>query len=85
MTDHNSEIRVNFIDEGPGISKEDREKIFKKYQTLSARPTAGEQSTGLGLSIVRKYVDAMGGRVWCESQQGKGSNFIVSFGKTGDR
>jgi signal transduction histidine kinase/ligand-binding sensor domain-containing protein len=85
VTDHNNEIRVNFIDEGPGISKEDRENIFMKFQTLSARPTAGEQSTGLGLSIVRKYIDVMGGRVWCESQPGKGSNFIVSFGKTADR
>jgi signal transduction histidine kinase len=83
VEDHNREIRVNFIDEGPGISEEDRKKIFMKYQQLSARPTAGEQSTGLGLSIVRKYVDVMGGQVWCESQPGKGSNFIVSFGKAG--
>ncbi len=76
------ETRVNFIDEGPGISEEDRKRIFNKYQRLSARPTAGEQSTGLGLSIVRKYVDLMGGRVWYESAGSKGSNFIVSFDKT---
>jgi signal transduction histidine kinase/ligand-binding sensor domain-containing protein len=75
------EIRVNFIDEGPGIEKDEMKKLFGKYQKLSARPTAGEQSTGLGLSIVKKYVDLMGGRVWCESEPGNGSNFIVAFKK----
>ena len=44
-----------------------------------AKPTGGEHSTGLGLSIVKKYVDVMGGRVWCESVSGKGSNFIVAL------
>jgi signal transduction histidine kinase len=75
------EIRVNFIDEGPGIGKDEMQRLFGKYQKLSARPTGGEQSTGLGLSIVKKYVEIMGGRVWCESEPGKGSNFIVAFEK----
>jgi signal transduction histidine kinase len=57
------------------------DKLFGKYQKLSARPTGGEDSTGLGLSIVKKYVNVMGGRVWCESEPGKGSNFIVAFRK----
>lgn len=73
--------RVEFIDEGQGIKKEEMGKLFRKYYKLSARPTAGEDSTGLGLSIVKKYVDVMDGKVWCESEEGKGANFIVEFEK----
>jgi signal transduction histidine kinase len=78
----NGEIRVIFIDEGPGIAKGEMKKLFGKYQRLSAKPTGGEHSTGLGLSIVKKYVDVMGGRVWCESEPGKGSSFIIAFKKS---
>ena len=78
----NGEIRVNFIDEGPGIAQDEMNRLFGKYQKLSAKPTGGEHSTGLGLSIVKKYVEVMGGRVWCESEPGKGSNFIVAFKKS---
>lgn len=72
-------IRFEIEDQGPGISKEDQLMLFKKFQKLSARPTAGENSTGLGLSIVKKYVDAMNGTVICESELGKGAKFIVEF------
>lgn len=74
-------IRAEFIDEGQGIGKEDMKKLFGKYHKLSARPTAGEDSTGLGLSIVKKYVDVLDAKVWCESEEGKGANFIVEFKK----
>lgn len=74
-------VRVEFIDEGEGIKKEDMKKLFGRYHKLSARPTAGEDSTGLGLSIVKKYVEALSGNVWCESEEGKGANFIVEFEK----
>ncbi|MCI0751458.1 MAG: tetratricopeptide repeat protein, partial [Flammeovirgaceae bacterium] len=72
-------VRVEFIDQGQGISEKDMKNLFGKYHKLSARPTAGEDSTGLGLSIVKKYVLALNGRVWCESEEGKGSNFIVEL------
>ncbi|MGB0521787.1 MAG: ATP-binding protein, partial [Flammeovirgaceae bacterium] len=75
----NGKIRAIVKDEGPGISKEDMDKLFGKFQKLSARPTGGEKSTGLGLSIVKKYVEAMNGKVWCESEAGKGAAFIVAF------
>ena len=78
----NGEIKINFKDEGPGIREEDFKNLFKQFQRLSAQPTAGEKSTGLGLSIVKKYVDIMGGRVWCESEYGNGANFIITFQKT---
>ncbi len=81
LEEQNGEIRISFTDEGPGLSADDIKKLFKPFQRLSTQPTAGEKSTGLGLSIVKKYVDIMGGRVWCESEPGKGANFIVTFQK----
>ncbi|MFY8000547.1 MAG: ATP-binding protein [Candidatus Kapaibacteriota bacterium] len=72
-------VRVEVQDEGPGLSPDDMKKLFGKFARLSARPTGGEHSTGLGLSIVKKMVEAMQGRVWCESELGKGATFIVEF------
>ena len=66
-------------DQGPGLTEEDKSKLFGKYQKLSARPTGNETSTGLGLSIVKRYVEAMEGKIWCESEEGKGASFFVSF------
>ncbi|UII20116.1 sensor histidine kinase [Fulvivirga ligni] len=66
-------------DQGPGISEEDQKKLFGKYQKLSARPTGNEISTGLGLSIVKKYADAVQAEIWCESELGKGASFFVKF------
>ena len=75
----NNAVRVEVADEGPGISPNDMKKLFGKFARLSARPTGGEHSTGLGLSIVKKMVEAMNGRVWCESELEKGATFIVEL------
>jgi len=72
-------LRINVQDEGPGIKADEMGNLFKKFSRLSTRPTAGEHSTGLGLSIVKRLVEAMNGRVRCESEQGKGCTFIVEF------
>ncbi len=64
-------------DEGPGFTAEDRARMFRRYGRLSARPTGGEHSTGLGLSIVRKLVQAMGGELLCESNPGEGAVFTI--------
>jgi two-component system sensor histidine kinase/response regulator len=66
----------------PGLSAEDQKKLFGKFARLSSKPTGGENSTGLGLSIVKKMVEAMNGRVWCESELGRGATFIVEFPTT---
>ncbi|WMN06074.1 ATP-binding protein [Marivirga arenosa] len=66
-------------DEGPGFTDEDKSMLFKKFQKLSSKPTNGENSTGLGLSIVKKYVDLLDGEVWVESEKGKGSTFYVAL------
>ena len=77
---HSAEsVRCEVLDEGPGLSAEDQKKLFGKFARLSAKPTGGEHSTGLGLSIVKKMVEAMNGKVWCESEPGKGATFIVEL------
>jgi len=73
---------VGIQDEGPGITKEDREKLFIKFAKLSARPTAGESSTGLGLSIVKKLTDIISGKIICESEPGNGAKFILKIPTT---
>jgi len=64
-------------DEGPGFKPEDKDKMFRRYGRLSARPTGGEPSTGLGLSIVRKLVQAMNGELLVESTVGNGATFTI--------
>jgi signal transduction histidine kinase len=74
-------VRIEVQDEGPGLTDEDKDKIFGKFTRLSAKPTAGEHSTGLGLSIVKKMVEGMNGKVWVESEYGRGATFIVLLPK----
>jgi signal transduction histidine kinase len=72
---------IKIRDTGPGLSPEDKAKLFGRFAKLSARPTGGESSHGLGLSIVKKLVDAMQGTIECESELGKGTAFILRFAK----
>lgn len=62
-------------DEGPGLSAEDRKKLFGKFQKLTPRPTGGESSTGLGLSIVKTVAERHGGSVGCDTEPGRGARF----------
>ncbi|MCU0426468.1 MAG: ATP-binding protein [Candidatus Kapabacteria bacterium] len=70
-------IRFEVQDEGPGLTEEDKQKLFGFFQRLSARPTAGESSHGVGLAITKRVVDLHGGRIWAESEIGKGTTFVV--------
>jgi two-component system, NarL family, sensor histidine kinase EvgS len=70
-------IRVSVTDEGPGLTAEDQKQLFIRFTRLSARPTGGESSYGLGLSIVKQLVESMGGTTGCESTPGKGATFYV--------
>jgi len=74
-------FRIEVQDEGPGLSKEDLSHLFGKFTRLSAKPTNNEHSTGLGLSIVKKLVEGMNGKIWCESELGKGAKFILELPK----
>jgi two-component system sensor histidine kinase/response regulator len=73
----NGRVELSVRDQGPGCTEEDLTQMFLRYRRLSARPTAGEPSTGLGLSIAKRHVDAMKGDLHCESQVGNGANFIL--------
>lgn len=67
-------------DEGPGLSKDDIKHLFRKFTSLSAQPTGGEKSSGLGLSIVKQLVDAHRGEVYGYSEgKGKGASFVVKI------
>jgi signal transduction histidine kinase/Tfp pilus assembly protein PilF len=79
LATQNGKVRALVSDEGPGIPASDMSKLFQKYQKLTAKPTGGESSTGLGLSIVKKYVEEMHGKVWCEAGEKKGATFVVEF------
>jgi signal transduction histidine kinase len=74
-------VRCEIQDEGAGLSKDDQQKLFGKFARLTTQPTGKENSTGLGLFIVKKLVTAMNGQVWCESELGKGTTFVVEFAK----
>ena len=58
-----STVRVEIIDEGPGVREEERPHLFSEFAKLSNKPTGDEESTGLGLSIVKRLVEAQGGHV----------------------
>jgi signal transduction histidine kinase len=66
-------------DEGVGFTEEDKARAFGFFQKLSAQPTGGEPSSGIGLAIVRQIVELHNGAVWIESEAGKGATVIVEL------
>ncbi|MGQ9806667.1 MAG: sensor histidine kinase [Chlorobiales bacterium] len=73
-------IRFTVRDEGQGLTDEDMKKIFGRFQRLSAMPTGGESSTGLGLSIAKQLVELHNGKLWAESEgKNKGATFIAQL------
>jgi len=81
VRDAGDQVDLVVKDEGPGFTEDDRKEMFGRYRRLSARPTAGEPSTGLGLSIVKRLVEGMGGELICDSVPGAGAVFIVRLPK----
>ena len=83
VTHEGSNTVIRIADEGAGLSPEDLGRLFGRFQRLSAKPTAGESSTGLGLSIVKRIIDMHGGHVTAESAgPGRGSTFTVTLPAT---
>lgn len=75
----NNKFRFSVKDNGPGMSDEDKQKIFGKFQRLSAKPTGNETSTGLGLYIVKNVVEMHNGSITVESELHKGSTFSITL------
>ncbi len=71
--------QVSVIDNGIGIKKEDQERIFEPFCQLDYIPTNGKSGTGLGLSVVKQIIERYGGRIWVESEYGKGSRFTFTL------
>jgi signal transduction histidine kinase len=71
---------IRVVDQGAGLSPEDLGRLFGRFQRLSAKPTGGESSTGLGLSIVKRIIDMHGGEVTADSDgPGQGSTFTITL------
>ncbi len=76
----NNEVIISVADQGPGIPEKEQHKLFQAFGKTSVRPASEkERSTGLGLLIVRKIIEAHGGRIWLLSEQGKGTEFFFSL------
>jgi len=73
------QLIISVIDTGIGITKEDLEKVFEKFKQVGDTLTDKPKGTGLGLSICRQIVEQHGGRIWVESEPGRGSNFSFSL------
>ncbi len=71
-------LRFSVKDTGIGVKSEDMEKLFTAYERLDEERNSGIQGTGLGLDISRRFAELMGGRLWCESVYGNGSEFILT-------
>jgi signal transduction histidine kinase len=70
-------------DNGPGIGKENHEKIFEIFEVLKSEDRFGQPSTGIGLATVKKIVEGLGGKVWIESVPGNGTTFWFTVLKGG--
>lgn len=78
ITRDNGYGRVSVSDEGPGIPAGDRERIFERFVRLGDVLTRETQGAGVGLFIAVRSIEAMGGRVWVDSEVGKGSTFHLT-------
>lgn len=72
-------LAISVQDQGPGISAEDQQRLFRRYTQGFATPTAGESSNGLGLFIVKRLVQELNGQLSVQSAEGAGASFTVSF------
>lgn len=79
LTKGNNEVILSVKDQGVGIPANEKDRLFQPFKKTSAKSTAGESSTGLGLAIVKKIIVEHKGRIWVESEVGKGSTFSFAI------
>jgi signal transduction histidine kinase len=74
-----SELEISVVDNGIGIKQDKMEKLFRIDKHISSLGTEGEEGSGLGLILCHEFVTKHGGRIWAESEPGKGSNFVFTL------
>ena len=70
---------ISVVDTGIGIAKEDQEAIFEEFRQVGSNYAHKREGTGLGLTLTRKFVELHGGKIWVESEAGKGSKFTFTL------
>jgi len=80
-----NDIITSVTDEGPGIQEQDLPLIFNEFHKTKVKATGGEKSTGLGLAISKRLVEGHGGRIWAESEFGKGARFSFTLPVNGEK
>jgi signal transduction histidine kinase len=79
LTSNEKSVTLSVKDEGPGISPDEQGQLFQHFKKLSARPTGGESSSGLGLAIAQRIVEEHQGTIGVESKSGDGALFYFSL------
>ena len=70
---------ISVVDTGIGIAREDQEAIFEEFRQVGSDYTRKREGTGLGLSLTKKFVEMHGGKIWVESEPGKGATFTFTL------
>jgi two-component system phosphate regulon sensor histidine kinase PhoR len=78
-TNEDKTVGIGVRDNGPGIPPEARDRVFERFYRLDKARARDQGGTGLGLAIVKHIVQSHGGRVWVESEPGKGSVFFFTL------
>ena len=74
-------VQFSVVDNGPGIPKDKIGDLFKKFYQLDTSHTRKHGGSGLGLTICRGYIEGMDGKIWTESEEGKGTTFLFTIPK----
>jgi signal transduction histidine kinase len=75
----NGRVQIAVSDTGIGIAPENQERIFEEFRQVGTNDARKHEGTGLGLTLTRKFVEMHGGKIWVESEVGKGSRFIFTI------
>ena len=78
-TADSQKVEIGVRDSGPGIAQKDFQKLFEKFSRIESQAMQGISGTGLGLTIAKEIVELHGGRIWVESEEGKGSYFAFEL------
>jgi signal transduction histidine kinase len=75
----NGLVEISVSDTGIGIAPEDQAAIFEEFRQVGSDETRKQEGTGLGLTLAKKFVELHGGRLWVESELGRGSTFTFTL------